>query len=77
MNKFVINTTKKLNLKMFRNSSDTDINQIISVFKNHVSIRSIQEYFPNTEEITLILAGTWKKMDVYRKKIFLHSPRYY
>ena len=76
MNKFVINTTKKLNQKMFRNSSDTDINQIISVFKNHVSIRNIQEYFPNTKQITLILAGTWKKMDVYRKKIYFHSPRY-
>ena len=76
MNKFVINTTKKLNLKMFRNSSDTDINQIIPVFKNYVSIRNIQEYFPNTEQITLILAGTWKKMDVYRKKIYLHGPHY-
>ena len=47
MNKFSINTTKKLNLKPFKNSSDTDINQITSVFQNHVSIRKIQECFPN------------------------------
>ena len=50
MNKFFINTTKKLNLKPFRNSSDTEINQITSVFENHVSIRKIQECFPNVEE---------------------------
>ena len=47
INKFFINTSKKLNLKPFKNSSDTDINQITSVFKNHVSIRKIQKCFPN------------------------------
>ena len=47
MNKFFINTTKKLNLKPFKNSADTDINQITSVFQNHVSIRKIQQCFPN------------------------------
>ena len=45
MNKFFINPTTKLNLKPFKNSSDTDINQITSVFKNHLSIRC----FPNIE----------------------------
>ena len=50
MNKFFINTTKKLNTKTFKNSSDTDINQITSVFENHVSFRKIQECFPNFEE---------------------------
>ena len=49
VNKFFINTTKKLNLKPFKNSSDTDVNQITSVFKNHVSIRKLQECFPNIE----------------------------
>ena len=49
MNKFFINTTKKLNLKPFKNSSDTDINQITSVFQNHVSITEIQEFFPNVK----------------------------
>ena len=49
MNKFFINTTKKLNLKTFKNSSDADINQITSIFKKHVSIRNIQEHFPNDE----------------------------
>ena len=47
MNKYFINTTKKLNLKPFKNSSNIDINQITSVFKNHLSIRKIQECFPN------------------------------
>ena len=47
MNKFFINITKKLNLKPFKNSSDTDINQITSVFQIHVSVRKIQECFPN------------------------------
>ena len=47
--KFFINTTKKLNLKPFKNSSDTVINQSTSVFKNHVSIRKIQECFPKIE----------------------------
>ena len=42
-----MNTTKKLNIKPFKNSSDTDINQITSVFKNNASIRKIQECFPN------------------------------
>ena len=45
----MINTSKMLNLKPFKSSPDTDINQIISVFKNHVSIRKIQECFPNIE----------------------------
>ena len=49
MNKFFINITKKLNLKPFKNSSDTDINQITSVFKIHVSNRKIQECFLNIE----------------------------
>ena len=47
MNTFFINITKKLNLKPFKNSSDTDINKITSVLQNHVSIRKIQECFPN------------------------------
>ena len=48
---FFINTTKKLNLKSFKNSSDNDMNHITSVFKNHVSIWKIQERFPNIETI--------------------------
>ena len=49
MNKFFINTTKKLNLKPFKISSDTDINQITFACKNDVSIRKIEECFPNIE----------------------------
>ena len=47
MNKCFINATKNLNLKPFKNSSDTDINQITCVSKNHVSIRKIQGCFAN------------------------------
>ena len=53
MNKVFINTTKKLNLKPFKNSSDTDINQITSVSQNHVSIRKIQEQM--SKQMILIL----------------------
>ena len=50
MNKFFINGTKnKLNLKPFKNSSNTHLNLITSVSKNYVSIRKIQECFPNIE----------------------------
>ena len=49
INKFFINTAKKLNLKLFKNSFDTDINQITSVFKSHVSIKKIHECFPSIE----------------------------
>ena len=50
MNKFFINSTKNLNLKPFKNSSETDINHVTSVFKNHASIKRIQECLPNIEE---------------------------
>ena len=53
INKFFINTSKKLNLKPFKNSSDTDINQITSVSQNHVSIRKIQEQM--SKQMILIL----------------------
>ena len=51
MNTFFINTTKRLNLKPFKNSCGGDINQITSVFENHQKerIRKIQECFPNME----------------------------
>ena len=49
MNKFFISTTKQLNIKRIKNSSDIDINQFTSAFKNHVNIRKIQECFPNIE----------------------------
>ena len=35
-----------LNLKPFKNSSDTEINQITSVFKNHESITKNSRVFP-------------------------------
>ena len=47
MNRFFINTTKKVNQKQFKDDSETKINQITSVFKNHVNIRKIQECFSN------------------------------
>ena len=47
INKSFINTTKNLNLKSFKKYSDTDINQITTVFQNQVSLRRIPECFPN------------------------------
>ena len=49
MNKCSINTTKKLNLKPCKSSSDTDTNQMTSFFKNHVTIRKIHQCFPNID----------------------------
>ena len=49
MNNFFINTTKKPHLKPIKSSFDTDINQIISVYKSHVSITKTQECFPNID----------------------------
>ena len=63
MNKFFINTNKKLNLKPFKNSADTDINQITSVFQNHVSIRKIQQCFPN------IKANDFNSRQVFLKEV--------
>ena len=50
MNAFFINMTE-IKLEPFKNSSGITINQITSVFKNHVSIRKIQDCFPNIEAI--------------------------
>ena len=49
MNKFFINATKKLSLKPFKNSSDTDINQIISVSERFKSVSQ------TSKQMTLIL----------------------
>ena len=37
------------NLKPIKISFDTDINQIISAYKSHVSITKTQECFPNID----------------------------
>ena len=42
-------SNKGSNSKLFKNSFDTDINQITSVFKSHVSIKKIHECFPSIE----------------------------
>ena len=47
MNNFYTNTAKKIKLKPCSNSSNADMNQITSVFKDHVSIRKIQKCFSN------------------------------
>ena len=78
MNKFSINTTKKLNLKPFKNSSDTDINQITSVFQNHVSVRKIQECFPNikTNDFNFRQVSLKKvKSEILNLNIKSHSPK--
>lgn len=47
MNNFYINTAKKIKLKPCSNSSNADMNQITSVFKDQVSINKIQKCFSN------------------------------
>ena len=47
MNYFFNILTKKIKTKPFKYSSSTDINQSTFVFKDHVSIKKIQESFPN------------------------------
>ena len=47
MNNFFINITKNLNLKPYKDSSLTNINEITSNFDNHVSVKKIKESFPN------------------------------
>ena len=44
---FFINITKNLNLKPYKDSSLTNINEITSNFDNHVSVKKIKESFPN------------------------------
>ena len=48
MNNFFIRITKNLNLKLYKNSSLTDINDITSNFDNHMIIKKIKESFLNT-----------------------------
>ena len=59
MNKFFINTTKKLNLKSFKSSSDTDINQITPVLHQFLKTMQLSERFKSVsqtlKQMTLIL----------------------
>ena len=48
MNNFFIRITKNLNLKLYKNSSLTDISDITSNFDNHIIIKKIKESFLNT-----------------------------
>ena len=47
MNNYFVNITKTLNLKPYKCSNSMKINEIISTFDNHVSIKKIKEYFPD------------------------------
>lgn len=48
MNNFFIRITKNLNLKLYKNSSLTDVSDITSNFDNHIIIKKIKESFLNT-----------------------------
>ena len=58
MNNYFISITKHLNLKPHTASNTMDIEQIISAFNNHVSIKKIREVFPeissNNFEFTIV-----------------------
>ena len=45
MDSYFINTTKTLSLKPYKSSNTMNINEIISTFDNHVSVKKIKEYF--------------------------------
>ena len=47
INNYFINITKTLNLKPYKCSNNDNINEIISAFNNHISIKKIKEYFPD------------------------------
>ena len=47
MNNFSINITRNLNLKPYKDSSLTDVNEIISNVDNNISIKKIKKYSPN------------------------------
>ena len=47
MNNYFINITKTLNLKPYKYPNTVNINEIISTFDNHISIKKNKEYFPD------------------------------
>ena len=47
MNNFFMNITKNLNLKPYKDSSLTNINEITSKFDSHNNIKTIKESFQN------------------------------
>ena len=47
MNNFFINITKNSNLKPYKDSSLTNINEITSNFNNDISIKVTKEFFSN------------------------------
>ena len=63
MNNFFINVTKNLNLKSYKDLSLTDINEITSNFDNHISMKKINEYFPN------IVSGDFNFQEISRENV--------
>ena len=47
LNNYFVNKTKNLNLKPYKCSNAKNINETISTFDNHVSIKKIKGYFPD------------------------------
>ena len=63
MNDFFINIIKNLNLKRYKDSYLTAIDEITSNFDNHVSIKKIKESSPN------IVSGNFNFPEVCMKDI--------
>ena len=63
MNNFFINITKNLNLKPYKDSSLTNINEITPNFDNHLSIKKIKESFLN------IVSGDFNFQEVAREDV--------
>ena len=47
MNNFFINITKNLDLKSSKKCTTKDLNDIVSEFDDHISIKKIKEFFPD------------------------------
>ena len=60
---YVINVTKNLNLKPYKDSSLTNINAITSNFDNHISIGKTKKPFPN------IVSGGFNFQEVSREDV--------
>ena len=67
MNNYFKNITKTLNLKPYKCSDTMDINEIISTFDNHVSIKKIKEYFPDNASTQILSTQRFLKMKLKKK----------
>ena len=54
-------------MKPYKCSDTMDINEIISTFDNHVSIKKIKEYFPDNASTQILSTQRFLKMKLKKK----------